>query len=151
MAVTQLKATSINGSLAATANVSTDLTDLVTAVIPAGGMAEVGSAIHVVAWGTVANNANEKSVTLTFGGDTQAFVLQASVATAWKLDVWIFTSAANVQKGVAHMSHGLLAANTNDIILIAATEETSNPITIKVSATGGASNDVLCNGCVFLT
>lgn len=151
MAVQQLKAIDINGSLAATANVSTDETDLASTILAASSMSEIGSAIHVTAWGTVANNANAKTVTFYFGTDSQAFSLQASVATAWRLDCWVLTSAANTQKGVAHMSHGVLAANTNDVFVIAATETASNPITVKVTGTGGASNDILCNGFVIQT
>jgi hypothetical protein len=151
MSVTHLKGLAVNGDIAARQNTSTGETDLSSIVIPAGSFDSSGDCIHIKCWGLVANNANAKTLTFYFGASTQAFVLKASVATAWNLDLYLFATGANAQEGIATLNHGVIAAAQVDTFRMAFTEPSSNAITVKTTGTGGATADILQKGFVVLT
>lgn len=151
MAINILKAQSANADLVARQNTSTGETDMSSIVIPASSFNEAGACIRVKCWGTVANNANVKTLTIYFGASSQAFVLKASVATAWDLDMWLFASGSGTQEGIATLNHGVIAAAQVDTFRLAFTEPTTVPITIKSTGTGGATADILQKGFVVLT
>jgi len=151
MPANNLKGIDVNGDLAARQNTSTGETDLSTTVIGARSFDTAGNVIHVKCWGLVANNANAKTLTFYFGASTQAFVLKASVATAWHLDLWLFATGSGTQEGIATLNHGVIASNQVDTFRLAFTEPTTNSIIIKTTGTGGATADILQKGFVVLT
>lgn len=151
MPASHLRGTDVNGDFVDRQNTSTTETDMSTMVIGARAFDSPGDSIHVKCWGTVANNANVKTLTFYFGASSQAFILKASVATAWNLDLWLFASSSGNQEGVATLTHGVIASNQMDNFSLVFTEPTINALTIKTTGTGGATADVLQKGFVVLT
>lgn len=144
------KAVNINGTTTSTGTVSTTETTLGTFTLDSNQLNGASDAIHIVAWGTLTNNANAKTATLYFGSATQAFVLPASVATGWKLDAWFSCLSATSQTGVAHMQASVIASATSDVFVISATENTKNTIVVKLTGTATTTNDITLKGMLVL-
>lgn len=144
------KAISINGDMTSSGNLTNAETTLDQFTLDSNQLNNAGDAIHIIAWGTVANNANVKTLTFYFGTATQAFVLPASTATNWKLDVWICGVTPTSQVGIAHMQAGVIATATSDVFNITATQNTRNTIVIKTTGTATNTDDILQKGMLVL-
>lgn len=144
------KALAINGDMTSSGCISTGETDFDTFTLDANQLNNSGDAIHVIAWGTVANNANVKTLKFYFGTTSQSFVLPASTATNWKLDVWMCAATPTSQVGIAHCQAGVIATATSDVFNITSTQNSRNTIVVKTSGTGGATDDILQKGMLVL-
>lgn len=144
------KALNINSDLTSSGNVTTAETTFDQFTLDSNQLNSSGDAIHIVAWGTVANNANVKTLTFYFGTATQAFVLPASTATNWKLDVWIVAASPTSQVGIAHMQSGVIATATSDVFNITATQNTRNTLVVKTTGTATSTDDILQKGMLVL-
>ncbi len=144
------KAVNINGNTTATGTVTTAETTLGTFTLDSNQLNKPTDAIHIIAWGSVANNANVKTLTLYIGTATQAFVLPASAAVGWKLDVWLSCISATSQTGVAHMQAGVIASATSDVFVLTTTQDTKNTLVIKTTGTATTTDDIIQKGMLVL-
>src|SRR5437773_12490415 len=117
-------------------------------VLPAGTVAAASRGIRVKAWGQTANNANAKTVTVTFAGSTLLTqALQISVIDSWVMELWIFESAATTANVVGNaFASGTGAKAVTINVGLAATWANAN--TLQVSCTTVAAADVTQNGLV---
>ncbi len=146
MSIGQYQSNTLEGSGSTVGTVSTTETTLGSTVLQAQGMSGVGASIQVVAWGTVANNANTKTLTFYFGGTSQAFVLQASTANSWFLEAWVVSTGTKTQTAVVTVRCGLVAASTTDVFTLSPTENDLANITVKVTGTATTTNDIQAKG-----
>lgn len=144
------KGYNVNGNTTSTGSVTTSETTLGTFTLDSQQLNGPNDAIHVIAWGTVANNANTKTLTFYFGTTTQAFVLPANAATQWKVDVWITGLTQTSQTGIALCTAGVIANATSDLFLLTMTENTKNTIVVKTTGTGTTTNDIVQKGMLVL-
>lgn len=78
--------------------------DLQSCTIPANTLVVTGRCFEVKAFGTVANNANAKTVRLTIGPTPTAIItkqLNISVASTWKIEATICRTGASAQSFIA--------------------------------------------------
>ena len=137
-----------NVNTTAVGNVGVGTDDLITYAHPANSLSANGKGVRITAWGTGANNANAKTVTLNYGGTilvTQA--LTASQVDTWHIDAMVIRTGAATQEAVATLRQG------GTVTLIAVTQ--SNPaetltgaITIKCTGAATSDNDIVQEGLV---
>lgn len=143
-------ASTIYGNTTSAGSVTTGETTLATTVLDANQLKTSNDTIHVIAWGNVANNANVKTLTFYFGALSQAFVLPASAASSWRLEVWISCVSPTSQTGVAVMNAGPIASATTDTFLLTGTVDTKGTVIVKTTGTATATNDILQKGMLVL-
>lgn len=142
MALTNYTDSTLTGSTTSGQCVSTAETTLATITLPANQATSNDGVTRVYAWGAVANNANNKTLTVYFGATSQAFVLQASTTNKWLLEVIIADKTATTQTAVAKLTMGLIVASTIDVFTLAPAEDRNGSIVIKTTGTGGATGDI---------
>jgi hypothetical protein len=114
---------------------------LYTATIPAGTLANVGSAIHFVMRGTAAASTDVKVIRLKFGGTNVAALTNNAVGQAtWWFDVWLWKTGSNTQFTVAVANNA--GNNTTNATSTAAIADTA---AITVLVTGQNSTNSVLN------
>lgn len=151
MSIGPLGAVTPQVSTTTVGTVTTAETTLGTSTIQSQSFTPLSSLVHVVAFGSVANNANAKTLTFYFGTATQAFTLPASVAYDWKLDAWFVSKAAASQIGTVCVTVGAIAATSAETYALATTQSDLANITIKITGTATTTNDITCKGFIVLT
>lgn len=142
MPLTNYTNSTITGTTVSGQCVSTAETTMGSITLPAGQATSNDGVTRVYAWGAVANNANSKTLTFYFGATSQAFVLQASVANNWFLEVIIADKTATTQTAVAQVTMGVIAGSTIDVFTLSPTEDRNKAIIVKTTGTGGATADI---------
>ncbi len=143
MTLTNYTSEFLDGSTTSTGCISTGETTLTTLTLPAGQATGKFPLKVVRAWGTVANNANAKTLKFYWGSTSQAFVLPASAATTWQLEVWVADITANSQTVTMRCTTGVIATVTTDTFNASPAEIENNAIIVKTTGTGGATNDIV--------
>jgi len=121
---------------------------LQTYTIPAGTATTAGQGFRIQAWGTTAANANNKTMSLTFGATTVATTgALAANAANWVLFADVFLTSATAQTAVGQTQSGtsVQAASTST-----PAETMANAITITMTGTDGTSSagDITCTGMI---
>lgn len=123
-------------------NSGTGQTNLISYILKGNNLQNNGDVLKIEAWGVYAANSNNKTVTLEFGSQT---ILTTGIIAAndgaWKIEATIIRTAAATQEIIAEIISGN-ASVADSVTRTAGTQTLSNDITIKCTATGGASNDV---------
>ena len=128
-------------------NVGGGTDDLQTYTIPANTLNVTGRTIRVKAWGFTTNNANAKTVTLDFGGQTiLTQALTASIAGTWRIDAEIVKNGASTQKIFAELLQ--LATLVQKQTATAGTQTDTAGIVVKCTGTGVADNDIVQQGLI---
>lgn len=132
------------------ANVSTGETDLMSYVLPANSFNTNGQVLRMRAWGTLVGNANAKQVAVYWGGVSSVVVtLSSNLYTYWSLEMVIVRTGASTQKrfvrGEATQTAGASPVAIAEYVTAPAQTDTA-AITVKVTGTGGASNDITQTG-----
>lgn len=83
-------------TLATTTTTLTTIQTLATYTINGGVLASAGQALHLHVWGVNSADANVKTLTFSFGGSTQAFIVTGS-GNVWDADLYIVKSGASTQ------------------------------------------------------
>jgi hypothetical protein len=137
--------TSLFTSTTAASNVSTTETDLITYSLPANTLSANGQKVRITTWGTIAANANSKTVKLYFG--STAVVTRTSTLNngSWVVTGLVARTGATTQ---IEVGSNVFSA---DLALIPSTaspaETLSGAVTIKVTGTSAtASSDVTALG-----
>ena len=116
--------------------------------VVAGTVPAVASGVHFLAWGVAANNANAKTVSVTFAGTTLITQgLQASVNDTWALEGWILDASATSANSIANgLTNGTTAKTVTSQLGFAVTWANAN--TLQVSCTQVAAGDVTEQGLI---
>lgn len=136
----------INTNTTAVGNVGGGTDDLITYALPASSLTTTGRGVRITAWGTGANNANAKTLTLNFGSQvimTQA--LTTAQADTWRIQALVLRTGTDTQDVFAE----LLQTGTTSITkqtLTAGTQTESGAITIKCTGAATADNDIVQEG-----
>ena len=132
----------------AVGNVGVGTDDLMTYAMPAGTLHENGRAVRIRAWGTTANNANAKTVTLAFGATTLvSTALTANQAGVWDINAIVIRTGDATQVAVATLNQGG-ATTIVDSENTSPTENLTAAVTIKCTGTATANDDISQKGLV---
>jgi hypothetical protein len=127
-------------NITAVGNVTTGTDNLQTASIPANLMATNGDAVVFVAYGTFANNANAKTLTVNYGGTTVVSVsLPTSVAGHWKATLVVTRTGAATQDCFADV----IFNGENQGGYSTAAETLSGAVVAKCTGTATDTNDIV--------
>lgn len=107
----------------------------------------IGSRLRVKAFGTVANNANTKTLRLKFGGDTiMEYATPTGVAAGWQIEAEIFVTTLTAESYVANASSDTARKTTSGALT---KDVTTNLVVLLTGQNGTASaNDIICQGLI---
>lgn len=127
-------------------NVGTGTDDLMTYSLPANAFSTNGKGVRITAWGTTANNANAKTLTLNFGSTIMfTRAMTVSAANRWVIEVVVFRTGSNAQKyQVTNLRDGSTSSLTPNGGTSAQTD--TSAITIKCTGNATANNDIVQEG-----
>jgi hypothetical protein len=122
---------------------NTNETDLWTYTLPANTLDADGRGVRIDTWGSIANNANLKSVRLKFGGSTIAFRLTVADSNfSWNAYATVLRTSATTQISLGYYD---FSGGAHVIFQTALAATMSSPIIINLTGQNGTSNanDVL--------
>lgn len=151
MSINKLNAVDIKGPFTSVGTVTTTETTLGTANIQPQSFTDPTSVLRVLAFGTVANNANAKTLKFYIGATSQSFTLQASVANSWRFEAYVVSNGSASQKSNATVICGISSGSTSETFTISSTENDLANIVVKLTGTATTTNDIVCTGCLFFT
>jgi hypothetical protein len=129
----------------AVGNVGVGEDDLITYSLPANALSQNGAGVRITAWGTIANNANAKTLKVYFG--TQiilTFSMPANVTERWRVVAEVFRTDASTQDYVAQLVGS--ATSILDAEQGTATQTDTAAISIKCTGEATANSDVVQEG-----
>ena len=138
---------SVNTTVVGNVGAGTD--DLMTYTLPANSLSANGNGVRVTAWGTVANNANAKTLTVNFGTAVMATdSMTISGALNWMVIAHIFRTGSNTQTYIAKIESSANGLSVRDFDIESgnATESDSGTITIKCTGAATSDNDIVQKG-----
>lgn len=122
---------------------------LFTFNLVANSLDSVGRGIAFLAFGTIVNNADAKTIRARFGSSV-TFTVTAPINTAvsWFIKGKIYKTGASTQVGIFH---GQAGASVINPLVVTGSETDTGAITIKVTGQAGAANagDILANGMIL--
>ena len=117
-------------------------TDLIEYELSGNSLNTTGDVLEIEAWGVWAANGNTKTITLDFGGQTILSTgAVAANAGSWRIKGKVVRTAAATQEIIAE----IISSNSSVVdstTRTAGTQTLSDDLTIKCTATGGASDDI---------
>lgn len=139
----------LTSDMNAVGNVNGGADTLITYTMQGNVLALDGFNIEIEAWGTVAANANNKTIILYFGSSVlyTTGVLAANNG-AWKINAIVTRTGAATQKSIATIisSNTTIGYSASFNVL---SEDLSANITIKCTGTGTATNDIVQQGLLI--
>ena len=129
----------------AVGNVGVGEDDLITYSLLANTLNANGKGVRITAWGTLANNANAKTLKLYFGSATiltQALTINSLYI--WRITALVFRTAADTQ--VYHSEYDSEITSTPDWESGTPAEDDGAAITIKCTGEATANNDIVQSG-----
>lgn len=128
-------------------NVGAGEDDLMSYTMPANTLVALARGLRIVAWGSIANNANAKQLSMYFGADQPVDVaLTTGAAYGWRIETYILrTTAGNFT------SSGILwwgAGATISVGRVPLAETETAAIIIKCTGEAVADNDITQEGFV---
>ena len=132
----------------AVGNVGAGEDDLITYSLPANSMDANNRAVRIHAWGTLANNANAKTVKMYFGATAiLTLAMPTNVAMNWEINATVVRTGASTQDAIASMINpGTPPVVDREITTPA--EDTTGAITIKCTGEATANDDIVQEGMV---
>lgn len=113
--------------------------------LPAGALAIAGEGLSLFAFGSLANNAHNKTVKLYFGATVFSLGTVSTAAASWWAKATVYKVSSSHQLVVFD---GMIGATAIATSVVASTETDTAAIVIKVTGQSGSSaaNDVVANG-----
>ena len=137
-----------NVNTTAVGNVGIGTDDLMTYSLPANSLSANGKGVRITVWGTAANNANAKTVTVAFGATTLvSTALTASQADVWWAEAIVIRTGAATQEAFAELTQGG-TVTLSDVEQSNPAETLSGAVTIKCTGTATANDDIVQEGMV---
>lgn len=132
----------------AVGNVGGGTDDLISYSLPANTVLDAGRGVRIRAWGTTANNANAKTVTLAFGATTLiSTALTASQAGVWDISAVVVRVGGATQVAIATLNQGG-ATTIVDSESTSPTEDLTAAVAIKCTGAATANDDISQKGLV---
>lgn len=142
----------INSQTSAVGNSGGGLTDLMSYSIQANHMDVNNKAIEMIAYGTIANNANSKTINVVLGATTVLTFNNTLADLNWQIYVLIQRLSSTTAKVLARIEQGpktdAVITDNRLQLSTAAAVTWSGANTLKVQAQGVASNDIVQEGMV---
>lgn len=125
-------------------NVGGGTDDLMSWSMPASTLATNKESISIEAWGSIANNANAKTLTFNFGSTTVvSATLPTSVAAGWRLTATVVRTGATTQLAQGTITVGNGATYPINSTPTTPAETLSGAVTVKCTAAATADNDIV--------
>lgn len=145
------RSTTVGGTLnintTAVGNVGGGTDTLITYTLPANVLNATARTIRVYAWGTTANNANAKTLTLDVGSQTvMTQALTTSIAGTWRIEALVCRNGSNTQDIFAELLQ--LATIIHKQTLTAGTQTDTATIVIKCTGAATTDNDIVQEGMI---
>lgn len=122
-------------------NVGGGTDDLMTYSLPTNSLSAAGKGVRITAWGTTANNANAKTVTMNFGTTViSSTALTISIAGHWRIVADVFSTGTDAQAWGSSVTGG--ATSLADAETGTSTQDDGAAITIKCTGAATADNDI---------
>jgi hypothetical protein len=138
----------LNVNTTGVGNIGAGEDDLITYILPASTLGTNADILEIIAWGTTAANANNKTIKLYFGStvliDTGAV---AANNIDWQIRALIVRKTASTEDAIADFIAGATFTNKSDRTTPA--ETLTGAVTIKCTGTGTADNDIVQQGMVI--
>lgn len=115
-----------------------------TYIMPGGQMNTVGQIFHIKCAGLNSADANAKTVTFSFGGQTQALIVTGS-GNNWTADFWVMKVGANAQTAWSTAQTAATPVAVNENTGWTVTDTAS--ITVLVEATPATGGTMTFNAC----
>lgn len=129
-------------------NVGGGTDDLITYTLPASAMSAAKKGVRITAWGTTANNANAKTVTMNFGSQVLVTTaLTTSQAGVWRIVAEVISTGTDTQDYVATLMQGG-ATTILDVEQGTATQDDGASIIIKCTGAATTTNDIVQSGMI---
>lgn len=141
----------IQGPFTSVSSATTVETTLGTANIAAQSLSGATSVLKVIAFGTIANNANAKTLKFYVGSTSQSFTLIPSEADSWYFTAYVVGNGAASQKSTATVICGPAATGTCETYVISTTANDLADIVVKLTGTATTTNDIVSTGVLFFT
>lgn len=140
----------ISVNTTAVGNVGAGTDDLMTYSLPANSLSANAKGVRITCWGSGANNANAKTVSLLFGGTTVVTgALNLSNAIFWTVTAVIFRTGSNAQKFFGQLQSARSTGVMSDAFGNSTAAETdSGAITIKCTGAATSDNDIVQDGMI---
>lgn len=137
-----------NANVTAVGNVGSGTDNLITYSMPASSLIRAKQGVRIIAWGTSANNANAKTLTLNFGSATiLTHSLTASIAGVWRIVAEVFSTGTDAQTYISQLvTTGTAGAAVNDVEQGTCTEDDGATITIKCTGAATDNDDIIQKG-----
>lgn len=139
-----------NVNTTAVGNVGAGTDDLITYALPANALSANAKGIRITVWGTTANNANAKTLTLNFGSTAiLTNALTVSIAGVWRIEADVFRTGSGAQTYISQLvTTGTAGVALNDLEQGTSSQTDTAAITIKCTATATTDNDIVQNGLI---
>lgn len=110
---------------------------LFTYTLPANSLSLVNQGLSILAAGTLANNADNKTVKLYFGTQSYSLGTVATANVAWSVKMTVFKTASNAQ---LILCEGMIGSTAIALSLLTGTQTDTSSIVIKVTGQAGTAN-----------
>lgn len=127
-------------------NSGSSATDLASYSVPANTLSSNNMSVTFEAWGTFTSSINSKSLRVLFGSDSWTIIAGiAGSSASWYIQGRIVRTGAATQDVIITLICG---AGGTPVTISTATRTLSSLNTLKLSGTGGASNEIAQEGFV---
>jgi len=128
-------------------NVGAATDTLQTYDLPASVLSVNGRTLRITAWGTTANNANAKTLTMAFGGQTiMTQALTTSIAGTWRITATVVRTGDSTQDIFAELLQ--LTTIVHKQTVTAGTQTDTAAITIKCTGAATTDDDIIQDGLI---
>jgi len=128
-------------------NVGAGTDTLQTYDLPASVLSVNGRTLRITAWGTTANNANAKTLTMAFGGQTiMTQALTTSIAGTWRITAYVVRTGDSTQDIFAELLQ--LTTIVHKQTVTAGTQTDTAAITIKCTGAATTDDDIVQDGLI---
>lgn len=135
----------LGSSLGPAGSVGAGETDLLTYTLPASTLISNGQAVRVTSWGSLANNANAKTIKIYFGATSITLYNSTGGNITWVVQMLVMRTGAASQAAVII---GGVQSGAPIGLTSSPAETLANAVVIKTTGTGVANNDIVNTGLV---
>lgn len=136
----------LSGQFTNVGNIGTGEDNLMTYTMPANTFVMDGQVLQIRAFGTLAANANSKTLRFYFGaGNTAIPAISVSTRTAWMCQVDVVRTGVDAQDVNGHfmVTDSTPTTSEHHLFQMSTTADDGAGITIKLTGTATANNDIV--------
>lgn len=129
-------------------NIGAGEDDLISYSLPRNTLGANNDILDITAFGTFADNTNNKTLKLYFGSVVYTTAVKKPRNTAWQITARVIRMTATTQKVIVSYS-GEALANAINVFYTAATENLATAITIKCTGEAISTDDIVQQGFII--